>query len=159
MLVETEIANEAGQAIPVALSLMIDHVRMRPAGHQVDDLRVGGRDGRQGPNRHLEALGGGDEAEGGEHGLIRTHRNRLVPEGDQIGHRLVAAVIAPGGLAQHVRRTVRNHAYAVRVRQPLRHHHPLGRLGEHHDAIGAVTERAQGARTGPRTARPAPCAG
>ncbi len=148
LLVETKITYETGQSEPIALPLVVDHVRMGLTGHQVQDLWMGRGDGGQGADRHLQALGGRDEAEGGDHGLGRLHREGLVADREQVGQRLVAAVITPGRLAQHVRRAVRHHAYAVRIRQPLGDDHPPGRLGEHHHAVGAVAQCAEGPRLG-----------
>ena len=144
MVLKTKLANETSQAEPVALPFVVDHVRMRLAGDQIHHVRMGGRDRRQGPERDLEALGCRDQSEGREHGLVRGDRQYLITDRENPRRRLIADAVGPGHLGQHVRRPVRHHAYAVRIRQPLGHHHAPGRLGEHHDAGGAFAQRSQG---------------
>ena len=136
VLGQVQLADQPLQTEPVALALVLDHLRVGLAGDQVEHLRVRGHDGGQRGDGQLDALAGGDQPEGGQH---RTAFEPLQ------GHlRDVLRRGLPGvGVHQHLGRSVRQHADAFRHDDAGVDDHPASGLGEHGDQGGPVAEGPQ----------------
>jgi hypothetical protein len=132
VILEVEVADEPLEREAVLLAMLLDDLRMRLTRDDVEHVGVAGDDGRHRGNRHLDALAGRDQPEGGEHAAAPVRVTVSLPYAGAAGGQEL------GGSA------VRHDADAFRSHEPGVEDHPAGGLGEDAHEGGLSAQRAQG---------------
>ena len=144
MALETEVEHRPLERHPVALPLAVRDVGVRPAGDQVEHVRVLLDDRRQRLDHRLEPLAGGDQAEGREQEAVVEPTGRA-PRACRLAEGALDRELARAA-GEHRRCAVRHDADLLERAGPAVDEQVAGRVRHHDHELGLAADGGEHAR-------------